>query len=205
METLDDYLTRLASDSPTPGGGSAATIVAATAAALVAMVARICAGSQKYAPFREELDGIVARADALRAELLAAGNNDERAFADVVEATALPRGSQREQTVRSQTLERALAGAAQAPLATIGLVVEVARLATTLLDIPNRNLASDVGCAVEFANAAVAACAYNVRINHRFMHDAAAIARQADELRVRETETATLVQATRTAVAGLIG
>ena len=34
-------------------------------------------------------------------------------------------------------------------------------------------LASDVGCAAELASAALAACAYNVRVNHRYMHDEA--------------------------------
>ncbi|HVS46835.1 MAG TPA: cyclodeaminase/cyclohydrolase family protein [Verrucomicrobiae bacterium] len=204
METLDDYLTRLAADSPTPGGGSAATIVAAAGASLVAMVARICAASPKYAAFRGELDGLVDRADTLRRELLAARLDDERGFQAVIEATALPKADAPQQRARAQALERALARAAQAPLNTIGLAVDVARLAVALLDIPNRNLASDIGCAAEFACAAVAACAYNVRINHRFMHDAATIAQQAGELPAYERESATLLSRTRTAVAALI-
>jgi formiminotetrahydrofolate cyclodeaminase len=204
VETFDDYLTRLAADSPTPGGGSAATIVAAAGASLVAMVARICAASPKYAAFRSELDDLVRRADTLRGELLAARLDDERAFAAVVEATALPKADARQQQARAQALERALAGAAQAPLHTIGLAVDVARLAVALLDIPNRNLASDIGCAAEFACAAVASCAYNVRINHRFMHDEATIAQQADDLPAYERESAALLSRTRTAVAALI-
>jgi formiminotetrahydrofolate cyclodeaminase len=164
------------------------------------MVARICSGSQKYAPFREELDEIVSRADTLRAELLAAGADDERAFDAVVQASALPK----DDPARAATLEIALAAAAQAPLQTIILAVDVARLATTLLDIPNRNLASDIGCAAEFAHAAVAACTYNVRINHRFMKDAAAIARQAEALRGYEAESEALLARVRTEVQALL-
>ncbi|MGD0476464.1 MAG: cyclodeaminase/cyclohydrolase family protein, partial [Candidatus Velthaea sp.] len=49
MLDLQAYLNRLASAQPTPGGGSAATIVGALGAALVAMVARITLGNPKHA------------------------------------------------------------------------------------------------------------------------------------------------------------
>ena len=41
VETIGDYLERLASNDPVPGGGSAAALTAAVAAALTAMVGRI--------------------------------------------------------------------------------------------------------------------------------------------------------------------
>ncbi|MGA7356027.1 MAG: cyclodeaminase/cyclohydrolase family protein, partial [Candidatus Cybelea sp.] len=60
METIGDYLERLASNDPVPGGGSAAALTAAVAAALTAMVGRIQTPPS---------DAIVSRADRLRAEL----------------------------------------------------------------------------------------------------------------------------------------
>lgn len=45
-ETVNDYLTKLASREPTPGGGAAAALHAAQAAALVAMVARYTTGGK---------------------------------------------------------------------------------------------------------------------------------------------------------------
>ena len=44
-ETINEYLARLASREPTPGGGAAAALHAAQGAALVAMVARYTTGS----------------------------------------------------------------------------------------------------------------------------------------------------------------
>ena len=58
-------------------------------------------------------------------------------------------------------------------------------------------LASDVGCAAEFAHAAVAGCAYNVRINHRYMHDESAIAEQAGTLAGYEAEAADILERVR--------
>jgi formiminotetrahydrofolate cyclodeaminase len=61
-------------------------------------------------------------------------------------------------------------------------------------------LASDIGCAAEFAAAAVAACAYNVRVNHRAMRDSALVATQAVEMERYERESATLLRRVRETV-----
>lgn len=193
MDTFDDYLTRLASKAPTPGGGSAATLVAAAGAALVAMVARICEGNPASALLAGRL---IAQADGLRAELLAARPRDEAAFEKVVEAQALPKGE-----ARTQALAHALRHAAEAPLHAAHLSLEVLRLAARGLALGNRNLESDLGCAAEFGAAAIAACAYNVRINHRFMRDAEAVAAQSKRLARVERESAALLQQVRRALA----
>jgi formiminotetrahydrofolate cyclodeaminase len=182
-----EYLARLASADPTPGGGSAATIVAALGASLVAMAARITAANPKHAPKRDDAERLVARADALRAELATAQTRDEAAFTAVIAS----RGDARQQ---------ALAHAAAEPLNAMRLSVEVQRLAAEALSLENPHLASDIGCAAEFAAAAVAACAYNVRVNHRAMRDSALVATQAVEMERYERESATLLRRVRETV-----
>ena len=182
MESLDEYLTRLASEEPVPGGGSAATIVAAMGAALVAMIARICAANPKYAEYAGAAQRIAAESDDLRARLSIARERDERAFAEVVTAQHLPKNTPEEKSARREALEHALRAAAEAPLNAAALALEALRLADRVLLIPNRSLASDAGCAGEFAAAALAACAYNVRVNHHYMRDDGAIAEQSARL-----------------------
>lgn len=204
METIPDYLTRLASDAPTPGGGSAATIVAAAGASLVGMVARICAQNPKFAGQREFAHGLTARADALRGELLNARTRDEVAFEHVVSAMGLPKATPEQQQARRDALEAALNKAAAEPLKSARSALDVLRLAIVALELRNANLVSDVGCAAEFAHAALAACAYNVRINHRYMHDRAAIDAQRIELERYEREGAALLDAARRGVRNLL-
>lgn len=156
------------------------------------MVARICSTNPKYAAQHTLASDIVARADALRLLLLTARERDEQAFGRVVEAQALPKASDTERSARTQRLEAALFEAAAEPLACAKTALEVLTLTLEALTIPNRNLASDLGCAGEFAYAGVAACAYNVRINHRFMRDPDAIAEQ--ELALQEYERAAIAQ-----------
>lgn len=200
MQSLERYLNDLASERPTPGGGSAAILVAACGAALVAMVARICAGNPKYALHKARADDIAARADALRTSLMTARERDEAAFEQVVAATSLPRGNDAERAARSAELERSLAAAAAEPLQGAQLALAVLRTARELLVIPNRNLSSDIGCAAEFARAAVFACAYNVRINHASMKDAAQIGPAADQIAHAEREADLLAGEIRTAL-----
>ena len=200
METLDGYLTQLASSQPTPGGGSAAAIVAASGAALLSMVGRIYSESRKYAPYHELTTRIVASADALRAELMLARERDEKAFARVMTAHALRQNGDAEKTARAASIETALYGAAAEPLRSASLALDVLRFSAQLVTVPNKNLMSDIGCAAEFAYAALAACAYNVRINHRFMRNADAIAQQAALLARYEEEAGTLLASVRRTV-----
>jgi formiminotetrahydrofolate cyclodeaminase len=200
VETLDDYLTALASSAATPGGGSAAAIVAASGAALLSMVGRIYTESPKYAPYHEMVSRIVASADALRADLLTARKRDEKAFERVMTAHALPKRNDAEKAARAASVETALGAAAAEPLHAAGLALDVLRFSTQLVTVPNKNLMSDIGCAAEFAYAGLVACAYNVRINHRFMRDTEAIAQQATLLARYEDEAATLLAAVRRSV-----
>jgi formiminotetrahydrofolate cyclodeaminase len=192
VESLDAYLERLASNNPVPGGGSAAALTAALAAALVAMVGRI---------LTVPIDGLVTRADELRAQLSEARARDERAYAAVVAAQAMPKGDEAERAARRRALDVALKEAAEAPLHTAQLAVDVLNLVAKLLEIQMGALASDVGCAAEFAHAAIVACGYNVRINHRYMREGAAIRKQARRLVAYEGEATRIVKRARDAVA----
>jgi formiminotetrahydrofolate cyclodeaminase len=197
VETLDGYLTALASSAATPGGGSAAAVVAASGAALLSMVGRIYSESPKYAPYHELVTRIISSADALRADLLAARDRDEKAFARVMIAHALPQSNDAEKTARSASVENALAGAAAEPLHAAGLALDALRFSSQLMTVPNKNLMSDIGCAAEFAYAGLAACGYNVRINHRYMRDADTIAKQSTLLARYDDEGRTLLAAVR--------
>lgn len=200
MESLSDYLTQLASEWPTPGGGSAATVVAASGAALVSMVARICSANARYAAYHSLATHIVAQGDAFRLRLLAAKERDEAAFDRVVTAQAMPKDTEAQSAARKQALEIALLHAAAEPLDCADTTLGVLRLIVEALAIPNKSLVSDLGCAGEFAYAGLAACAYNVRVNHKYMKDRDAIEAQANVLARYEREGVALLAQIRRAV-----
>src|SRR5881394_3168006 len=69
LPTLNGWIDELAGAAPTPGGGSAAALAGALAAALVAMVARLTIGRKAYAGVQQRVAEILAEAEALRAQL----------------------------------------------------------------------------------------------------------------------------------------
>jgi formiminotetrahydrofolate cyclodeaminase len=188
VEALNEYLTKLASESPVPGGGSAAMVSGAMGAALVAMVARICAGSAKYAAKHGLAQTLVSQADAAREALLSRKSQDERAYDAVVSA----RGDK-------EAMQKALEQAAAVPLDGARAALEVLRLAADALDLGNANLVSDIGCAAEFAYSALLAAAYNVRINHKFMKNIDLIDTQRAELHELEKAAHPLLEVVRSA------
>jgi methenyltetrahydrofolate cyclohydrolase len=179
---IDAYLGRLASADPTPGGGSAATLVGALGAALCAMVARITAGNDRYASVRSEASAIVAAAEVLRERFAAARPLDEAAYERVVAASALPKDGDERKRARTAALQAALVGAAEAPLAAAGLSAEGIALAARANALGNTHLVSDVECALHFFRAALEASVANVRINHHFIKDPEIVRAQEERL-----------------------
>jgi len=173
--------------------------VAAAGAALVAMVARICAGNPKYGEHATLLERTLADAERLREEFAAARVRDETAYERVVAAQALAPGDGR----RAQ-LDAALFAAAAVPLESAGHALHGLHLASDLLAVGNRSLASDVGCAAEFFGAAIAACAYNVLVNHRYMKERDGTSEQAQQLDAVETEGRRRLHDVRAGVAALL-
>src|SRR5207302_20710 len=110
--TLDGWLEELAGGAPVPGGGSAAALAGALAAALVAMVARLTTGRKAYAAVQERVAALLAEADALRAQLRRLVDDDAAAYARVSEAYRIPKGD----PTRTRAVDQALVGAAQTPL-----------------------------------------------------------------------------------------
>ena len=179
---FEAYLDALASADPTPGGGSAATLVGALAAALCAMVARITLDSPKVAHVHAEAAAIVRAADDLRRRVIEMRPADEAAFGAVVAAQALPRATDAEKRLRRERVQSALAGAAEAPLEAAQLATAAFALAARTAELHNANLMSDVDCALRFARASFDASVANVEVNHRYITDPALVTQQRERL-----------------------
>jgi len=155
-ERLGDLLDSFAARTSAPGGGSAAGVVLALAAALCAMAARF---SARLASAEE----IAATADRLRERAIHLAAEDSLAYAAVLQARRLPAGADRDP--REEALASAMAQAVAVPLEISEIGAEVARLATEVASAGNPNLLGDALTAVLLAEAAAAAAATLVEIN----------------------------------------
>jgi glutamate formiminotransferase/formiminotetrahydrofolate cyclodeaminase len=165
--SLDAWLTELASSSPTPGGGSAAALAGALAAALVAMVARLTIGRKAYAESDSRAREVLAEAENAQRAQRALVDLDAAAFDVVRAAYALPK----DLPGRAEIVDQALFEAARTPLATARSASRLVVLAQEMRRIGNKNARSDAGVAEGLARAALAGAIENVKVNVTAMSD----------------------------------
>ncbi|MEO5590080.1 MAG: glutamate formimidoyltransferase [Gemmatimonadaceae bacterium] len=185
VTSSSDFLTAVAASDPVPGGGSVAAYAGALAAALTQMVAALTIGRKKYVNVEGEMTVVVASAEQLTQSLAELVDRDARAYSAVSRAYKMAKGSEEEQRLRSMAVTAALLGAAEVPLETARLCVEVAELAATVAAKGNSNAVTDAGVAALLASAACRAASFNVRINVASLDDrslGAALEREAEEL-----------------------
>jgi formiminotetrahydrofolate cyclodeaminase len=163
--SIHDFLERLGSSDPVPGGGSAAALAAAMGAALVAMVAELTIGRPAYAEHEETVRKLRFDAVEHRVELLDLAQQDADAYDLVVRARHMPKESEAEKEQRNAALGTAMVAAARAPLRAAVVASEVLDLAERIAPIGNRNAVSDAGVAALLAAAGLRGAVLNVRIN----------------------------------------
>jgi formiminotetrahydrofolate cyclodeaminase len=163
--SLEDFLRRLSTRDPVPGGGTASALAGATGAALVHMVVELTAGRGSNEADEARLTEIRGAAATWQSELLNLAELDANAYDAVVRARRLPRETEREAESRRVQIHAAVQHATRVPLEVVRGAGEVLGLAARLAPIGNRHAISDVGVAGLLAVAAMRGAAMNVRIN----------------------------------------
>lgn len=163
--SVADFLDRLAIGTATPGGGSAAALGGALAAALTSMVCNLSLGKDEFASVAGEVQRLLDEAEAARAALAFSVEADAGAFGAVMRAYKLPRGTDDERRARLAAIRKASIGAARAPLEVARLCVCVLDLCSRLAEIGNPRVLSDVVVAAFLARAALHGAAANVEVN----------------------------------------
>jgi methenyltetrahydrofolate cyclohydrolase len=163
--SVREFLEGLASDSPTPGGGSAAALGGALGAGLVNMVCQFTVGREKYAEVEDDMRRVLERSEELRRELQEAVDGDVAAYGSYARASALPRDSDDEKAARKEALQAALRESTEVPLGVAERCVEVLELAVEAAEKGNVYLISDAAVGAELAAAARASAELNVWLN----------------------------------------
>lgn len=171
---MQHFIDKLASSSPEPGGGSAAALVGGLGAALVSMVGNLTIGKEKYKDVQGAIEDLLAKTEALRADLQRLMQEDTEAFSAVSQAYRLPKETEEQKKARSEKIQEGLKGAAtEVPFQVCEKSLEVALLARTGAEIGNVGAVSDAGVAALFADACAQAAAMNVKINLNAIRDEA--------------------------------
>lgn len=183
----------LAAKRSVPGGGGAAAYAGALAAALCSMVGNFTTGKRRYAVYEDDVQRMLAEAEAVRIRLIQLVDEDAEAFYPLSKAYGIPK----EDPTRAETLEAATKGACKAPVEMMEQICRAIALLEEMGEKGSRMLLSDVGCGALLARAALEAASLNVFINTKSLADrsfAEATERHADELLAEYVPRAEVVE-----------
>jgi formiminotetrahydrofolate cyclodeaminase len=169
---LGELLETLAGESPSPGGGSAAAIVVAMAAGLVAKVARASVG------YWDEAGGVIGQAESFRARVAPLAQADAEAYEEAL--SALRGREELAERYRDQQLRAALERAAEIPLRIAEAGCDLASLAALLVENGNPEVRADAAAAAILAESGARVAAQLVGTN---------LGATADDPRVRHVES----------------
>ncbi|MFA5634394.1 MAG: cyclodeaminase/cyclohydrolase family protein [Anaerovoracaceae bacterium] len=194
--TINQFIENLASDSPVPGGGSAAALTGAGAAGLIAMVAALTIGKTGYEEHWDEMAKVKEEMDKAKDFFLNAMDEDAGSYAKVMDCFKMPKNTDEEKVCRLQAIQETLYGAAIVPLQIAEKAAELFRFAEIVIDKGNKNAASDGAVAALMARTSVRGALYNVKINASSLKDAeskADLLKKAESLEKRSAQAESTV------------
>jgi formiminotetrahydrofolate cyclodeaminase len=198
--STDAFLGELASEAPTPGGGTAAAFAGAMGAALAEMVATLTLSKEKYASAHDAVRPIAAAARQARAEFLSLAREDAEAYDAVVAARRLPKETEDQKRERARTIADANRRATEVPMRTARAGTVLLAALPELVEKGNPNAASDVGAAALLLDASVEGALLNVGINLSGIEDPALVAQMQKDTAVLQEQS----QRVRSQVVGLV-
>lgn len=171
--TIGEYLDALSGSQAMPGGGSAAGIVGALAAATAEMMASLT---------REPSEALLeakARLAELQQRALQTSSEDEASYGGYLEALKMPKSTDEEKALRKAKLAEMLEASARVPLTLAVVAVEIVDALENVILDGNKTVLGDAESAIILAQATVEVCQVNVSANLPYIKDEVL----ADELR----------------------
>jgi formiminotetrahydrofolate cyclodeaminase len=171
------------------GGGASAALVAAMAAGLAGMVARLSVAHDLALP-AARYEELAEAADALAEELSRGAADDVAAYARLKAAFGLPKDTDAAKEARAAAIEDGLRYAAAVPLENARRADRVADICAELADRSNPAAATDLAVGVALAEDGLEGCLLNVKVNTETMRDDQAVAALLEEVAaLRESQT----------------
>lgn len=185
--SLAEYRDALASDAPTPGGGTAAAVALSQGAALAVMVCNLTLGKERWQGGWSTAESCMKIAKPLLEKGHKLAREDAEAFELVMSAFRMPKSNEDEIAVRKSAIQDGTLGAAMVPMETAKLAYELLNILPDLASTGNGNAVTDVGVAGLLVSAACKGALFNVEINITSLPDdmSTTLRKDMEELRIR--------------------
>jgi methenyltetrahydrofolate cyclohydrolase len=173
--TVKAFADELASNSPAPGGGSAAALAASLGSALGSMVFNLTIGKKAYNEYEQETKGSILKSlketNINKAEFLNLMEKDAEEFLELMEAFKLPKSTEEEKSIRNEKIEEGYIRALQVPLSVAEKAYALYEHIELSANYGNKNAISDAGVAALLLQTAIESAVLNVKINLSGIND----------------------------------
>lgn len=172
---LKEYVMEVASENPTPGGGSVAALVGSMGGALTNMVGNLTIGKKIYDDVPHEAKGKMEK-NALELEgvvqsLLNIVDEDSTAFDGVMTAFKMPKNTEEEKKERFEAIQQGYKKALEVPLRCANECYKILELQDIFAEHGNINAITDVGVGTLLAYSGLEGALFNVTINLKGIKD----------------------------------
>lgn len=163
--TAEGFANETASESAAPGGGSVSAYIGALGVSLATMVANLSSHKPGWDDRWEEFSIWAERGQKIKDELLFLVDEDTRAFNRIMDAFALPKGSDAEKSARTAAIQDATRYAIEVPFRTMKKAFESFEIIRAMVETGNPNSVTDAGVGALCARSAVIGAYLNVKVN----------------------------------------
>jgi len=168
---LQQFTHRVASDRPTPGGGTTAAAIGALAAALGSMTANISVAYQDNRHLRKKLIDQAWQTTRLQQSLLDLADEDSRVYNIIVEGQRLPRKTEAQRKHREHVLQQAFQHATEIPLLIMEECADVLERCTRIITMGRSTAIPDAGAGAYASAGALRAASMSIVANIPFLQD----------------------------------
>lgn len=167
--TVRAFMDELASNAPTPGGGSAAALTGALGSALGSMVFNLTVGKKVYNEYDENIKLEVLRSlettNLTIDEFLYLMEKDAEEFLKLMAAFKLPKSTEEEKVIREERIEEGYKKALEVPFKVAEKAFDIYKHIELSAKYGNKNAVSDSGVAAILLQTAIESAVLNVKIN----------------------------------------
>lgn len=170
-ETCDEFIEKLSTKAPVPGGGGVCAYVGALGMALGSMVGNLTIGKKKYKDVEEDVIELLKKSEEITNNLKRLVEKDAEVFLPLSKAYGLPRSTPEEIERKNKALQEALVGATLVPLEIARWSYKALKLHDEYAEKGSAIAISDVGVGVILCQAAIRGAKLNVLINTKILKD----------------------------------
>ncbi|MCF7926671.1 MAG: cyclodeaminase/cyclohydrolase family protein [Candidatus Izimaplasma sp.] len=173
--TIEEFIKKVDSKNPAPGGGSVSANVGALGIALARMLGHVTINKKKFMNLsKDEQKAFKIVFNALEkseTRLIELIDEDTNAFNEIMSAFKLPKTTDAEKKERSTAIQKATIHAIETPMEIATICLDALEQFDILIKHGNKNAISDLGVAVLNISSAIEGSLLNVKINLTSLKD----------------------------------